>query len=73
MTYLLVILALRITYAYELPGWTTLIFAVIGFGGAQLAGLGLVGEYVGRIYDEVRQRPQYIIAEMDDNAAENEA
>jgi len=59
--YLTVVLYLRITYSIDIPGWTTLVFAVIGFGGAQLVGLGIIGEYVRRIFDEVRNRPQYLV------------
>ena len=67
--YLIVILYLRFNYSFDIPGWTTLVFAVIGFGGANLIGLGIIGEYVGRIFDEVRQRPQYIIETTTDAPA----
>jgi dolichol-phosphate mannosyltransferase len=43
-------------------GFTTLTCAVLGLGGFQMVGLGLLGEYIGRIYDEVKGRPQYLIA-----------
>jgi hypothetical protein len=42
-------------------GFTTLVTLVLFLGGLQLMALGLLGEYVGRIYDEVKQRPLYII------------
>jgi polyisoprenyl-phosphate glycosyltransferase len=72
MIYLLSIVYLRLTSSFELPGWTTLIVTVVGFGGAQLAGLGLIGEYIGRIYDEVRKRPHYIVAEIDGMGTQND-
>ncbi|HIW21551.1 MAG TPA: glycosyltransferase family 2 protein [Candidatus Dorea intestinavium] len=41
------------------PGWTTIAASVLIFGGAQLVGLGIIGEYIGRIFEEVKQRPLY--------------
>ena len=43
------------------PGLTTTVILISFFAGVQLLGLGLLGEYVGRIYDEVKQRPKYIL------------
>ena len=43
------------------PGWTSLIMSVIAFGSMNLVCLGLMGEYVGRIYDEIKKRPLYIV------------
>lgn len=43
------------------PGLSTTVLMVTFFAGVQLLGLGLIGEYVGRIYDEVKRRPLYII------------
>ena len=49
---------------YDLtPGLSTTVIVVTFFSGVQLLSLGVVGEYIGRIYDEVKQRPMYIIAE----------
>lgn len=45
------------------PGWTTLAAAEFFLGGVELIGIGIVGEYMGRIFDEVKQRPLYIIRE----------
>jgi Na+/H+ antiporter NhaC len=43
------------------PGLSTTILVVTFFAGVQLLSLGLMGEYVSRIYDEVKRRPMYII------------
>lgn len=46
------------------PGWTTLAISLWGIGGLQLLALGIIGEYVGKIYMEVKERPRYIIKEI---------
>jgi polyisoprenyl-phosphate glycosyltransferase len=43
------------------PGLSTTVLVVTFFAGVQLLGLGLIGEYVGRIYDEVKRRPMFIV------------
>lgn len=45
----------------EVPGWASTILTVILFGGVQLITIGVLGEYLGNIFDEVRNRPEYII------------
>ncbi len=43
------------------PGWTSLMVLVLVFGGVQLLSIGVVSEYVGRTYEEVKHRPRYVI------------
>jgi glycosyltransferase involved in cell wall biosynthesis len=46
---------------HDVPGWATLVTGMMLFSGMQLLSIGILGEYVGRIFDEVKQRPVYII------------
>lgn len=53
------------------PGLPTIVLVVSFFSGLQLFGLGLIGEYVGRIYDEVKRRPMYIVDKKINFSAED--
>jgi dolichol-phosphate mannosyltransferase len=54
------VIVLRITGSY-LPGFGSITIAVLLLGGIQLIAIGIIGEYVGRIYDEVKGRPLYLV------------
>jgi glycosyltransferase involved in cell wall biosynthesis len=58
-----IVIALRISGAPQLTGQATTLIAVLFLGGVQLISLGILGEYVGRIYDEAKGRPLYIVRE----------
>ncbi len=45
------------------PGWASTLISIIFFGGVQLLTIGVMGEYIGSIFDEVKNRPEYIIDE----------
>jgi dolichol-phosphate mannosyltransferase len=54
-------LALFLLYGREVPGFTTLIITMLFLFGMLFMILGIIGEYIARIYDEVKQRPNYIV------------
>jgi glycosyltransferase involved in cell wall biosynthesis len=54
-------IAARLFGAYVVPGWASIFVVVLFLGGAQLFVLGVIGEYIGRIYDEVKGRPLYVV------------
>jgi len=55
----LMTIVMRIT-SQTVPGWATIVVVVCFLGGAQLMVIGVIGEYVNRIYDEVKNRPLYV-------------
>lgn len=58
-----VVIILRLVKEQSFMGQATTLIAVLFFGGIQLISLGILGEYIGRIYDEVKGRPLYIVRE----------
>ena len=72
--YLIFVLIQKLFYpAGLLPGWTSIVAVLLIFNGIILILLGVIGEYIGRIYDEVRNRPLYIIdkkVNLDDEGVE---
>lgn len=47
-----------------IPGWTSIVIPIYLLGGVQMLGLGILGEYIGKIYSEVKNRPKYFIEEI---------
>jgi dolichol-phosphate mannosyltransferase len=46
------------------PGWTTIMILVAFSASIQLVMMGILGEYIGRIYNEIKQRPLYVVSEQ---------
>ena len=64
LIYALIILIFKILYPSSyVVGWTSIIFIIIFFGGIQLLTIGILGEYIGNLFDEAKDRPEYIINE----------
>lgn len=59
----LVFLIRTIVYGADVPGFPSLIISVMILSGVQLISLGVLGEYLGRVYEEVKARPLFIVAE----------
>ena len=53
------------------PGWATIMVAVLLLGGIQLISLGIIGQYIGRIFDESKKRPLYFVSETIGEFAKN--
>jgi polyisoprenyl-phosphate glycosyltransferase len=58
------IVAIKVFTDRAIPGWASIMVTVAFLGGVQLVTVGIVGEYVGRIYDEVKQRPMFFVREV---------
>jgi hypothetical protein len=50
-------------FGVEVPGYISIMAAVLCMGGIQLISLGIIGEYIGRIYRETKQRPLFVVEE----------
>ena len=60
----LVVLLLQKLFGYTVQGWATLMGSIWLLSGIQLLSLGIIGEYIGKIYQETKHRPRFIIDEI---------
>jgi polyisoprenyl-phosphate glycosyltransferase len=63
LVYVVYAIGLKLFTDELVPGWALVIVAILFVGGVQLITVGIIGEYVGRIYEEVKQRPLYFVDE----------
>lgn len=66
------IVARTLIWGRDVPGYASMIVAILFLGGIQILGIGILGEYLGRVYSEVKRRPPYIVAERHALPAEPE-
>ncbi len=59
---------LRLTGGFEIRGWASTVVIILFLGGVQLLTIGIIGEYLARIYDEVKQRPLFVVRSTDNPA-----
>ncbi len=61
--YALFIILRRLVLGADVPGFTSIVVLISFFGGLNLIGLGIIGEYLGRVFIETKRRPRYLIAD----------
>jgi len=54
----------KLLFDTVVPGWPTIVASIMFFSGVQLLFIGVLGEYLARVFDEVKSRPNYIIARI---------
>ncbi len=63
LVYALYLVIRTIIFGIDVPGYASIMTAVLFMGGVQLLSLGIIGEYIGRVYREVKHRPLYVVEE----------
>ncbi|HEY9191365.1 MAG TPA: glycosyltransferase family 2 protein [Methyloversatilis sp.] len=62
--YGLYIVVEKMLLGVDVPGWPTVVVSIMFFSGVQLLFIGILGEYLARVYEEVKGRPPYVVAEV---------
>lgn len=68
--YGLLVIIDKLFFHESVPGWPTVVASIMFFSGVQLLFIGILGEYLARVYDEAKGRPSYIIAEIVESKSE---
>jgi len=68
-----VVIIIRSITGFQLEGQATTLVAVLFLGGVQLISLGILGEYLGRVYDEVKGRPLYVVRETPEDFVQSKS
>jgi glycosyltransferase involved in cell wall biosynthesis len=63
-SYATFIITRTIISGIDIPGYSSLIVTILFLGGVQIMGIGIIGEYLGRIYMETKQRPLYLVRQV---------
>jgi dolichol-phosphate mannosyltransferase len=61
--FLWIIIAAFCSLIYTVPGWLSIVGIITFFGGVQLLTIGVLGRYIGNIFDETKERPEFIVNE----------
>jgi hypothetical protein len=70
--YIFVVLFLKVL-GINFPGYTSIMASILLLGGVQLTVLGILGEYVGRIFEQGQQRPLYLVDQINGEPLENDS
>ena len=62
--YMAVLIVRTLLFGIDVPGYASLMVVILFLGGVQLLTLGIIGEYIGRIFEEVKNRPVYLVREI---------
>lgn len=71
LTYLVFVVLQTLIMGRDIPGYATVVVLILGLGGLQLFSVGILGEYIARIYDASKNRPRYIVAERGRDSGHN--
>jgi glycosyltransferase involved in cell wall biosynthesis len=69
LVYALFLVITTLVHGIDVPGYASLIVAVLFLGGVQLIGIGILGEYIGRIFEESKRRPPYLVRRISASAS----